>query len=142
MSDLSRRSVIAASATGLVAGGVLAPVGAADAAPTPARAPAARPFTTSPHLYARSRFAALRKARFTVRGPAGSTTMVLVSVADVPGAPHGDNRHYQLTFRCSAPGPHQGTFTLERRGFTPTSMFLVPNDEERRYYLAIVNRGH
>ncbi|HWJ81688.1 MAG TPA: hypothetical protein VNS55_05580 [Nocardioides sp.] len=140
MSDLSRRSVLAAGATGLVAGGVLADGGAAHAAPT--AAPAARPFTTEGQLYARSRFADRLKRRFSVRGPAGSTTMVLTAVEDLPGAAPGDRHHYRLTFRCSAPGPHQGTFTLERSGFTPTSMFLVPSDEERRHYLAVVNRGH
>ncbi|GAA3830696.1 DUF6916 family protein [Nocardioides panacisoli] len=143
MSDVSRRSVIAAGATGLVAGGVLAQGVPADAAPNalPSAAPA-RPFTTSGQLYSRARFTSLRHARFSVQGPGVSTTMVLVAIDDLVGSPHGDKHHYQLTFRASSRGPEQGTYTLQRRHFDATSMFLVPTDEERRRYLAIVNRGH
>lgn len=143
MSDLSRRSVIAAGATGLVGSGVLGQVAPADAATSAgAAAPMSRRFTTGASLYARTRFTPLRRARFAVSGPGVSTSMTLVAIDDLTGAAHDDPHQYQLTFRSSGRGPEQGTYTLQRRKFTPTSMFLVPTDDSRRRYLAVVNRAH
>jgi hypothetical protein len=68
--------------------------------------------------------------------------MVLRSVEDLSGSAAGDDRHFQLTFRAAAPGPAQATTTLSRKRFEATSLFLVAADDERRTYVAVINRGH
>lgn len=141
MTDLSRRGVIAGSASAAVAGSVLAHGAPATAAPSPPRAVAPK-ITTNPHLYARSRYAALLGKRFDFTGAGFRTTMVLRSVEDLSGSASGDERHFRLTFRAAAPGPVQATTTVSRKRFEPTSLFVVAADEERRTYVAVVNRGH
>jgi hypothetical protein len=101
---------------------------------------AAREFTRARNLYTRSRFARLRRARFTISGPGVRRTVVLKAVTDLPRDPTGASTGFRLTFRTTTVGPPQGTYTLRRRGFTATSLFLVPSDAQRRTYEAVVNR--
>jgi hypothetical protein len=65
--------------------------------------------------------------------------MTLTDVGDLtPGQP-GDDRCFTLTFTSRASGPSQGTFLVRRTGFPATTLFLVPSDNDRRSYQAIVS---
>lgn len=140
MSDLTRRTVIGASATGLaatvVAGAVAEPVQAAPAGPA---GPVARRFTSGHALYRRGRFLKRRGSAFWVTGTGVRLTMKLVKVGDISGASRGSLRSFELTFRAARKGPVQGTYTLSRKGFAATSLFLVPTGTDRRTYRAVVN---
>ena len=65
--------------------------------------------------------------------------MKLTRVTDLPHAVHGDQRSFALTFRRGKAGPPQGTYTLRRKGFRPTVLFVVPSDARRRTYEVVVN---
>lgn len=137
MTDLSRRSVIGAGAAALAAGtlGVGVPVVGA-----PALAGAAEPtYTSAENLYRRSRFATLRRKWFGLSGGGTRIAVQLSSVGDLPGEAAGAERRFQMTFTCRSAGPPQGTYTLRRSGFTATSIFLVPHDDSRRSYTAVVH---
>ncbi len=136
MTDLTRRTVIGAGATGLAAGvaaGALEPAAAAPATPAAVR------FTRTEGLYRRTRFARRRGLSFTATGSGVRIGLKLVKVADIPGAGRGSARSFELTFTAPRKGPEQGTYTLTRTGFSATSLFLVPSDAGRRTYRAVVN---
>ncbi|KAA1417777.1 hypothetical protein F0U44_15920 [Nocardioides humilatus] len=145
--DVSRRSVIGAGAAGIAATAVgieipqasAAPTTAkASAAPTTAKAAAAPSFTSSAALYGRSRYAPLRRKGFSlVRGGKG-TPVVLREIADIDGAAAGAEEAFRLTFTAKGAPPAQGTYSLRRSGFTPTSLFIAP-DPERGGVTAIIN---
>ena len=138
MSELTRRSVIGASATGLAAAasGLGAP---ATAAPVLA-AEAPQPVTRQAALYRRARFAKRRTRAFWVTGPGLRMSMKLVAVTDLSsGGARGSLRSFELTFRARRRGPEQGTYTVSRSQFAATSLFLVPTDASRRAYRAVVN---
>ena len=139
MNDLTRRAVIGAGAAGVVAG----VVGTAPAeAAAPRRKQRPRPGTTvkgrkAANLYTRSRFAALLDQTFQL----GGVAVTLAAVTDLAGAPAGAEGSFGLTFRAAAAGPPQGSYLLRRTGFTPTTLFVVPSDEDRRTYEAVVHRA-
>ncbi len=142
MTDLSRRSVLGATASGVAVAvvGVPAAPDLAVAAPLPAHAvPAARGYTRERSLYRRKRFAKLRTKKFTVVVPGGRMRMTLVRVANIQGVEKGSKRSFELTFAAPRKGPVQGTYLVERRRFAATSLFLVPTDDTRRTYRAVVN---
>lgn len=126
MTDTSRRTLLRAGALGALVSPLL-PVGAAFAA---------RP--SDP--YVRSRFDRLVGATFTLVAHDDTWSVTLLRVGDLPGAPPGDDHRFGLTLSSPAAGPPQGSHTLQRRGFTPTTLFVVPSDPERRTYEAVVNR--
>ena len=128
MTELSRRNLLVAGALGIV----LAPFASAREAFAAG--------TTKRGLYRRSRFAPLRQRRFTVRGPDGTWSMRLVKVRNLPHSPRRDENRFALTFRCSRGGPPQGSYTLRRDKFAPTTLFLVPSDDSRRTYEAVIFR--
>ena len=99
------------------------------------------PASAGPALYTRGRFARLLKARFTLVGAGRQWRVTLAKVSDLPGAPHGDSKRFNLTFHCSVTGPPQGTYRLKRPGFTTTTLLLVPSDATRRTYQAVINRA-
>ncbi|HVK27138.1 MAG TPA: hypothetical protein VM575_02270 [Nocardioides sp.] len=140
MSDLTRRAVIGASATGLAAVATAAGVGEpATAAPVPAVA-APQSVTRQAALYRRARFAKRRTRAFWVTGPGVRISMKLVAVADLSsGGARGSLRSFELTFRARRRGPEQGTYTVSRSQFAATSLFLVPTDASRRTYRAVIN---
>lgn len=123
----SRRAVLRAGAAGVV----VAQVG--WALPAEAAARAAR-------LYRRRRFVPLVGKRFRLKGERRGWNVRLTEVRNLPRSSRGDDRCFRLTFTASVAGPPQGTYRLTRKGFTPTDLFLVPSDPERRTYQAIVNR--
>ncbi|MCW2738048.1 twin-arginine translocation signal domain-containing protein [Nocardioides sp.] len=126
MTDLSRRTVLGASAAGaavLAAG----PVAEASAAPA------------AKDLYTRRRFTRLRGRTFLLTSPAGSWRVKLTNVNDLTHAARGEQHSFALTFRRATPGPPQGTYTLRRPGFSPTVLFVVPSDRRRRTYEVVVN---
>lgn len=125
MIGTSRRVLLRTSAFGVVAA-PFASVRSASAAATT-------------DLYRRSRFAPLLNARFTLVDTTGSWSITLAQVSDIPQAAAGDARRFGLTFRAASVGPPQGTYTLGRRGFAPTTLFVVPSDASRRTYQAIIN---
>lgn len=126
MTHLSRRTVLGAGAAGAAA---LAVVPAADAT----AASAAR------ELYTRRRFTRLRGRKFQLSDGTRSWSVKLTHVADLPHAARGEQRSFALTFRRATPGPPQGTYTLRRKGFRPTVLFVVPGDSRRRTYEVVVN---
>ena len=127
MTGISRRGVIGAGAFGVA----LAPLTQgteADAA-------------TTRNLYARSRFKPLIRKKFRLTGATSSTTVRLVRITNLPSATPGDNRRFALTFRSRTAGPHQGSYTLRRKGFKATKLFVVPSDARRRTFEAVINRA-
>jgi hypothetical protein len=126
MTDLSRRGVLGAGAVGVV----LAPLVTA----TEAAAAASR------NLYGRKRFKRMLNKKFRLGSGPGSARVRLVRVSNLPSSPRGDTRQFALTFKAKTAGPPQGTYTLRRKGFASTSLFVVP-DARRRTYHAVVNRG-
>lgn len=124
--NLSRRTVLGAGATGAVALAVGPAVEAAAAA-------AAR------DLYTRRRFTRLRGRKFKLTDGTRSWSVKLTRVTDLTHAARGKQRSFALTFRRAMPGPPQGTYTLRRRGFSPTVLFVVPSDRRRRTYEVVVN---
>jgi hypothetical protein len=127
MTDLSRRSLLGGALFGVVL------------APFLRGAPAEAARRTN--LYSRRRFRPLLRARFHLVGGGRRATVRLVRISDLPGAARGHNGCYALTFKARKAGPPQGTYTLRRRGFRATTLFVVP-DEHHRTYEAIVNRAH
>lgn len=133
MSDLTRRTVVGAGATGLALTLVTATPSeqATAAVPRPA---------ASTRLYRRDRFARQRRKVFRVTGPGVRTTMTLTAVTDLSaGGVRGSTRTFEVTLRSTRRGPEQGTYTLARTGFARTALLLVPTDETRRTYRAVVN---
>jgi hypothetical protein len=125
MTDLSRRSLLAAGAWGAALSPFLG-TGIANAA--------------RPRAYSRKRFLPLRRKRFRLSGPGGAWTARLVEISDLSSVQAGADQAFGLTFRAKRRGPEQGTFTVQRRRFAPMSLFLVPTDARRRTYYAVVNR--
>jgi hypothetical protein len=130
MSDISRRGLLGAGAAGVI----LAPIA------VPAEATAAHKKKRRQNLYARSRFKPLRTKRFTLTGRGHSTPVRLVKISNLRSSGAGDERRFALTFRSTRTGPEQGSYTLRRKGFTATTLFVVP-DVHRRSYQAVVNRA-
>jgi hypothetical protein len=127
MTETSRRALLRASALGVVVA-PFASVRTAFAAATT-------------NLYTRSRFTPLVNKTVKFAGPTGSWSMTLSQVSDLPQAAGGDNYRFGLTFRSPVAGPLQGTYTMQRSGFTSTSLFVVPSDTSRRTYQAVINRA-
>ncbi|CAI9412575.1 DUF6916 family protein [Nocardioides sp. T2.26MG-1] len=144
MTETSRRALLRAGALAAAAAPVVAPL--VTAAPAAAASGSATPGAALPgrstsgrQLYRRSRFSPLLGAGFTVVEPARRWSMRLTDVGDLsPGQPD-DDRCFTLTFTLRTPGPSQGTFLVRRTGFPATTLFLVPSDNDRRSYQAIVN---
>ena len=128
MTDLSRRGLLGASFLAVV----LAPfVDTTEAF-------AARKHGR--HHYSRKRFKPLLGRRSRLTGPATRTPVRLIRIDNLSSAARGDEHRFALVFRATKAGPPQGTYTLRRRGFAPTQLFLVP-DASRRTYVAVVNRA-
>ena len=125
MTDLSRRSLLAAGAWGAMLSPFLG-TGIANAA--------------RPRAYSRKRFLALRRKRFRLSGPGGAWTARLVDISDLSSVQAGDDQAFGLTFRTQRRGPEQATFTVRLRQFAPMKLFLVPTDAGRRTYYAVVDR--
>lgn len=136
MTDISRRRVIGTGVAAIAAGalGVGVPL---------AGAPAARAtdptYTAAASLYRRSRFSSLRGQWFGLSGGGSRIAVRLIAVDDLPSEAAGSESNFRLTFTCRSAGPEQGTYTLRRSGWTTTSLFVVPKDDQRRTYTAIIN---
>ena len=142
MTELTRRTVLGATASGVAVAAVGLTVPPAVAVPDLVVGPsevAERAITRDAKLYRRKRFTKHRKARFTVTGPGVRLTMKLVDISNIPLVTKGSNRSFELTFTTKRPGPEQGTYSLKRRKFRRTSLFLVPTDSSRRRYRATIN---
>ncbi|WP_183092710.1 DUF6916 family protein [Nocardioides stalactiti] len=140
MTDVSRRSLIGAGAAGVALGtaGISVPVGTVLAAP----AQAAPSYTTAEQLYTRPRFKALQGKYLGLSGGAfKGLPFRIVAVDDLDGADAGSETAFRLRFTTKTPGPKQGTYTLRRKDWTTTSLFIVPTDDTRRAYTAVVNSG-
>lgn len=126
MIHTSRRSLLRAGAVAAF----LAPVAwalPAEAVTGPAR------------LYRRSRFAPLVNRSFGLVDETGRWRVTLTRVAGLDGAATGEQNRFSLTFTSATAGPPQGSYTLARPGFHRTPLFVVPSDDERRTYEAIIN---
>ena len=131
MTDLTRRGLLRAG----VSVGVLVPIAtplASSAATMSARMTAAR-------LYRRSRFTPMRRASFQISNGKRRWSMRLAGIADLSPTKPGSDRSFSLTFRCAGPGPGQGSYTFQRRGFAATTLFIVPSDRHRRTYQVVVD---
>jgi len=129
MTDVSRRTVIGAGVAGLAAGlsGISVLPAAADVT-----------VTSASRLYTRTRWVNTVGRWFTASAGGRSVSLQLTGVGDVEGARAGAEAAFTLTFTRAKAGPGQDTYLMSWRKFTPTSLFLVP-DEDRRTYTAIVN---
>lgn len=127
MTDLTRRTVLAASAVATAVAAVGLP--ASGAAAADARA----------GLYLRRRFTRLRGKKFLLSDGSRTWAVKLTHVQDLEHAARGAQRSFALRFRRATPGPPQGTYTLRRKGFSPTVLFVVPSDARRRSYEVVVN---
>jgi hypothetical protein len=124
-SGTSRRALLGGTALGLL--------GAPFAGERPA-------FAARRSLYSRARFAPVFRRRFRMVDGRNSWVVTLVRISDLKYCAKGDNRSFALTFTSRTAGPPQGSYVLRRRGFTPTTLFVVP-DAARRTYSAIVFRA-
>jgi hypothetical protein len=127
MTETSRRALLRAGAFGVL----VAPF-------TSVRAAFAAATT---NLYTRSRFTPLVNKTVKFVGPTGSWSMTLSRISDLPHAARGDNYRFGLTFGSPAAGPPQGSYTLQRSGFTSTTLFVVPSDPGRTTYEGVINRA-
>jgi hypothetical protein len=128
MTSTTRRSLLRAGSLALVlAPALLAPEVYAAA-------------TTRRDLYARTRFAALRRKTFRLEGAGRQWRVRLTDVQNLPHAARKDQHRFSLTFRSGSAGPEQGSYVLRRPGFKPTTLFLVPSDSSRRTYRAVIFR--
>jgi hypothetical protein len=121
MTDLSRRSLLKAGALTVM----LAPL----------------TFVPTTNLYARSRFGPFLNQTFDVSDDVRSASMTLTRISDLAGGTPDDDDAFALTFRASAAGPPQGTYSLNRPGFARTLLFLVPDGASLLTYQAIINRS-
>jgi hypothetical protein len=96
--------------------------------------------TTRRDLYARKRFAALRRKTFRLDGSGRHWRVRLTGVANLPNCKKHDPHAFSLTFRSGSAGPEQGSYVLRRPGFRATTLFLVPSDARRRTYEAVIFR--
>lgn len=139
MTDVTRRTVIGVGAAGLAVGatGVTLPSAVAGA---PAVAQATDPsYTEAASLYRRPRFASRTGRYFALVGGGMRVTVRLTQVEDLAGEAAGSPTNFRLTFTTTAAGPRQGTYSLRRKNFVTTSLFVVPDDASRRSYTAIIN---
>jgi hypothetical protein len=128
MTSTTRRTLLGASALGVLVGPVLLAPDVYAAA------------TTRRDLYNRSRFAALRRKSFRLDGAGRHWRVKLTDVRNLPHAPRKDQHRFTLTFRFGSTGPEQGSYVLRRPGFKATTLFLVPSDAGRRTYEAVIFR--
>jgi uncharacterized protein DUF6916 len=116
--------------------------GAAAVAALPVLDPA-RAFAgsrTAERLYQRPRFKRRKGKRFRLVDATGSMDARLLRVRDLPSGVAGDAEQFSLTFRSARRLPAGGaTYTLQRPGFVPTALFVVPLGESGRLCEAIVN---
>lgn len=127
MSELRRRSVIAATAA--------AAAGTATASPAQAA-------KASTDLLSRSRFSPLVGSTFTMTSAAGSSSVVLSAVGDlVPGGSPGSDRQFAASFTGGSGGRARpdGVYTFSRKGFTATALFVVAA-ADGTHWRATVNR--
>jgi len=128
MTSTTRRSLLRAGSLALV----LAPVLLAPEVYAAA--------TTRRDLYARTRFAALRRKTFRLEGGGRHWRVKLTDVKNLAHADRNDQHRFTLTFRSGSAGPEQGSYVLRRPGFRATTLFVVPSDAGRRTYQAVVFR--
>lgn len=128
MTSTTRRSLLRAGAVGAA----LAPLLLAPEVYAAA--------TTRRDLYTRTRFVALRRKTFRLTGAGRHWRVRLTDVRNLPNCSRKDPHAFSLTFRSRVAGPEQGSYVLQRPGFRPTTLFLVPSDRARRTYEAIVFR--
>jgi hypothetical protein len=126
MTGISRRVVMRVSALGAVV--------------TPFARPGTAEAATVRHLYARARFQRLLGTTFRLSGGAGRWRVALTQVSDLPYGRRDDEKAFSLTLTTRTAGPPQGTYLLSRRGFRPTTLFIVPSDADCRTYQVVINR--
>jgi hypothetical protein len=128
MRETSRRALLLASASGVMA------------APFVRVAEASAAATTRSGLYARKRFTSLRRKTFRLESGSRHWRVKLTKVRNLPNTRRGDQHSFSLTFSCRSAGPEQGSYVLRRAGFRPTTLFLVPSDAGRHTLEAVVFR--
>lgn len=95
---------------------------------------------TGERLYRRARFKRRRGRRFRLVGDSTTYRLRLLRVRDLPDGVAGDQEQFSLTFGSSRRlPPDGGTYTLQRAGFVPTALFVVPVGAGGRLCEAIVN---
>lgn len=113
MSAPRRRTVLAGAAAAAV-----------TATTTVGRASAAHATKAPADLMRRSRFTRHLRSTFTVTSGAGRWSVVLASLDDlVPGGAPAADKQFAATFTGAVPG--DGVYTVARRGFTATPLFVV-----------------
>jgi hypothetical protein len=113
MSAPRRRTVLAAAAAA-----------AATATTTVGTASVAHAARTPEDLMRRSRFTPHLRSAFTLTSSAGRWSVVLASLDDlVTGGAVGADKQFTATFTGAVPG--DGVYTVTRKGFTATPLFLV-----------------
>jgi hypothetical protein len=130
----SRRALLGGTALGLMSGLLSAPL--AGLRPAFAGGLGRR------NLYSRARFTPFFRQRFRLVDGRSSWTVTLVRISDLRYAGKGDNRSFALTFRSRTAGPPQGTYVLRRRGFAPTTLFIVPDAAHRSYQATVFGKPH
>ncbi len=124
----TRRSLLRATAAGIALSPLLVE-GEAFAASSVRR-----------NLYTRKRFAVLRHRAFRLEADGRRWSVRLSKVGNLPNCARKAEHAFSLTFRAGRSGPPQGSYVLSRRGFAPTTLFVVPSDRGRRTYEAVIFR--
>lgn len=95
---------------------------------------------TGERLYRRGRFKRRRGRRFRLSDGTVTYRARLVRVRNLPDGAAGDQDQFSLLFRSSRRLPlGGGTYTLQRAGFVPTALFVVPVGASGRLCEAVVN---
>lgn len=113
MSAPRRRTVVVGAAA---AAATATTTGATASTAYAAKAPA--------DLMRRSRFTQHLRSTFTMTSSAGRWSVVLASLDDLtPGGDPGADKQFAATFTGTLPG--DGVYTVARKGFTATPLFVV-----------------
>ncbi|QWF21819.1 hypothetical protein KM427_23330 [Nocardioides sp. LMS-CY] len=95
---------------------------------------------TGERLYRRGRFKRRRGRRFRLSDGAVTYRAKLVKVRNLPDGTAGDQEQFSLLFRTSRRLPADGgTYILQRAGFAPTALFVVPLGASGRLCEAVIN---
>lgn len=121
MSNISRRALLRAGLA-VAAAAPFAGLRLADATPW--------------HPWSRATWAPHEGEVFTMATGRGAHRLVLEAVSGRAD----DNAHFSLLFRTAGGrGPDQGAYAFSKSGFRRTKVFVVPSDDTRQRYVAIVN---
>jgi hypothetical protein len=97
---------------------------------------------TGERMYRRRRYKRRRGRRFQLTSGTAAYRVRLLRVRNLPDGAAGHEEQFSLLFRSSRRLPAEGgTYTLQRAGFVPTALFVVPVGARGRLCEAVINNA-